>query len=869
MRWKIFAGAQGSKIVQTISIWYIAIFISLFLIGIIAVPAIFRLDSIAKDIYTHPFIVGNAATELQYEISLMRNIMLKSFFSENQNEIKKLLSEVDEIDKQADKNIKVIQENFLGDKAKVNEIGSLLEKWREIRKKEFNYLLGEDKQRAANLRNRIDQEIYIPINILVTSLVNSERHKVVTFVLESESTMNLIIVSLVFLIFLILISGFFILVRVVKIQKESEHAVNIEREQYLIEARIFAEEELLRNKNKLKILADNVPAIVSMVDQNLKFQFVNKRFVEIFKTSSEECIGRNVKDIIGDKIFSKVEENYKFALKGTAITFESIFELKDGQERYFEIKYTPFIEDDEQTGVIVLSHDITDRKHSEINLLKAKEEAEIANRLKSEFLANMSHEIRTPMNAILGFSEILKDKIGKDPLVLDYLSGIQKSGKNLISLINDILDLAKIEAGKLEIVYSPVNLFAVIHDIQQIFSLQTIQKNLKFEITIDEKLPKSILIDELRLRQVLFNLIGNAVKFTEKGGVYVNVLHLSRGSDSSCIDLVIDIKDTGIGIAEYELDAIFSPFIQQAGQDAMRFGGSGLGLSITRKLVEMMGGTITVESKIGLGSTFRVHIPELEISSLTHNSKEKDFEIANISFDKAKILLVEDIESNRKVVTGFLEQWNFTILEAANGRLALEILEKESVDLILMDMQMPEMDGKTTSLIIKKNDRLKSIPILVLTATSLKEVVEDILTFADGYLCKPITRVELIRELARFLPHNKNNPTMQESNANPDTLLKEISNSIFANPLSSDLIYRLKNWFHESESARKSLQTNKLIFFVSELIRIGVDSRLTPLVQFSSDLLQLIKSFSIPDVAYRLQVLEKIQYNILHSSEES
>ena len=238
---------------------------------------------------------------------------------------------------------------------------------------------------------------------------------------------------------------------------------------------------------------------------------------------------------------------------------------------------------------------------------------------------------------------------------------------------------------------------------------QTMQKRLNFEITIDEKLPKSLLIDELRLRQVLFNLIGNAVKFTEKGEIKVKVIYIPKGGDSSSIDLVIEIHDTGIGIPDQEIDSIFEPFIQQSGQDVMRFGGSGLGLSITKKLVEMMGGTISVTSKLGVGSIFRIYIQELEISSLAHNGKEHDLEISNIKFDPARILLVEDIESNRKVVTGFLERFHFTIMEAQNGRIALELLATNSFDLILMDMQMPELDGKSTSLLLKRHPKYKDI----------------------------------------------------------------------------------------------------------------------------------------------------------------
>ncbi|MBP9165609.1 MAG: response regulator, partial [Leptospiraceae bacterium] len=764
--------------------------------------------------------------------------------------------EIDLVEITARENISVIKRNFLGDKEKVIEMERLFDKWKEVRKLEYQYLLSGQRVSAEKLRKEVEEEIFNPMNLLILYVIDFAKNKVASFVLESEETMKRVILSLLLLIFMVLGSGFFIMKRVIRLQTQTEKEATAEREEYLIESRLFAEQELVKNKNQLKLIADNVPASVSMVNVNLEFQFINKRFAEIHRVSFEECIGKTVADIMGQSAYDKVHINYTRALLGEAVTYENLFDLKDGTSRYFEIKYTPFYEDERQTGVVILSHDITERKMSEVNLVKAKEEAEIANRLKSEFLANMSHEIRTPMNAILGFSEILKDKVGTDPVVLDYLSGIQKSGKNLISLINDILDLAKIEAGKLDIVYSPVNLFSVIQDVRQIFSLQTMQKRLNFEIAIDEKLPKSLLIDELRLRQVLFNLIGNAVKFTEKGEIKVKVIYIPKGGDSSSIDLVIEIHDTGIGIPEQEIDSIFEPFIQQSGQDVMRFGGSGLGLSITKKLVEMMGGTISVTSKLGVGSIFRIYIQELEISSLAHNGKEHDLEISNIKFDPARILLVEDIESNRKVVTGFLERFHFTIMEAQNGRIALELLATNSFDLILMDMQMPELDGKSTSLLLKRHPKYKDIPILILTASAMKENVQEILTFADGYLCKPISKLELINEIALFLPHQRKTFEQKRVEFTEKNFLISMKDFLLANPIEVEFKKDLDQWFVDSDSARKSLQTNKLTVFIDSLKRLGEKFKVDPLIQFSDNLLRLIKNFSIPEISEALRLLE-------------
>lgn len=993
MKWEFLGRYKSSKTIQLISIWYFTILLALAVIGFTAIPSILQLDKINKDIYTHPFSVSNAAIELRYNLNQIRSHMLKVFIATDKDEIKRLSDEIDSFEGIINRNQIIIRQKFLGDMGKVIEMERLLTEWKLIRKKEFESILSGKNENARNLIKGIGTDNFIQLNQILNYIINYAQTKAESFIYDSEKTMSATLISLSLLVVYILGSGVFVLEKVIQFQKDSQRVANKLKEHFLVEAKIQAEMELSKNKNQLKIITDNIPAIISLVDRNLKFQFVNKRFCELFHITAEECIGKKVIDVLGRPIFEKVYPNYLKALSGDVITYENSFAIKDGKLRHFEIKYTPYIEKGKQLGIIVLSQDVTERKHSEEvlrdseirlresiqnspypimmhaedgevillsnawmeitgytindiptikawtdraygedaaairkqidrlyrlnsiekegefqiktaygdirtwefqsqplpklkdgrlvtlssavditdtrkneeNLRKARDESEIANRLKSEFLANMSHEIRTPMNAILGFAEILKDKVGNNPVVIEYLTGIQKSGKSLIDLINDILDLAKIEAGRLDIVYSPVNLFSIINEVKQIFSLQTNQKRLDFEIAIDEKLPRGLLLDELRLRQVLFNLIGNAVKFTEKGSIKINVICIAKNRESSSIDLVIEIQDTGFGIAEYELDSIFEPFKQQEGQDIMKFGGSGLGLSITRKLVEMMDGTITVESKLGVGSKFSIYMKGLEISSLVNSSQDFETEVSHITFDKSKILLVEDIESNRKVVTGFLEKQNLVIIEAQNGKKALEVLEKENFDLILMDMQMPEMDGKKTSQFLKKEERYNDIPIIILTASAMKENIKDIMNFADGYLCKPITRYELINELARFLPHKKEEteePAYEPKMGNVLDLFKEYRES---NNIDSGFKKEFDEWFTESDNARKSLNTNKLIQYFTELKQISEKYNIEPLATLASNLLQLTKTFSIARIADELSDLDSIHTLIISS----
>jgi len=440
--------------------------------------------------------------------------------------------------------------------------------------------------------------------------------------------------------------------------------------------------------------------------------------------------------------------------KGEVKNYETRFNKKD--LNIIEVSINAHVVKDENGKILYnegILYDVTEKKLAE-DLRISRDASEAANRAKSEFLANMSHEIRTPMNAILGFSELLSEMVKEDQQK-EYLSSIMASGKTLLGLINDILDLSKIEAGRLEINYEAVNPHEIFNEIKAIFTQKMSEKGLKFITEIDPSLPRGLILDEIRLRQVLFNLVGNAVKFTEKGHIKISVNNEYPHAERSKLDLIIAVGDTGMGIPPDQQELIFEAFRQQKGQRAGKFGGTGLGLTITKRLVEMMNGRISVKSKKGEGSVFTIHLKDVSVAALKEKAGEiLDDEAGSIKFKKAKILVADDILSNRKLLRSFLKIYGFTIIEAENGREALDLAAAEKPDLVLLDFQMPVMNGYEALKIFKKDEKLKSIPVVAVTASAMKQEEDEIKNAGcDGFLSKPLSINDLVNELKRFIPY--------------------------------------------------------------------------------------------------------------------
>ncbi len=404
--------------------------------------------------------------------------------------------------------------------------------------------------------------------------------------------------------------------------------------------------------------------------------------------------------------------------------------------------------------------DITERKQMEKELIEnekslkeAKVKAEQASKTKSEFLANMSHEIRTPMNAILGFSEVLLNKI-KEKEYKNYLYSILASGRTLLSLINDILDLSKIEAGKLEMSYGPVNLDIIMQEMRQIFSQKTKEKNLPFKVEISKKISCGLMLDETRIRQMLFNLIGNAIKFTDKGYINLSVL-TNPTEDNRKVQLIIKVEDTGIGIPLADQKKIFEAFRQQSSTTSRKFGGTGLGLSITQRLVEKMNGTISLESKPDKGSIFTVILNDVEITEKVNNLRDKSaLETDSIVFDPATIMVIDDYEDNITMLKSLIDRKNLKFMVSNSGETALKLLKTRKPCIIFLDIKLKGISGYQVLEEIRKTPSLKKIPVIAYTASVLKDDVEKQKNYSfDGFMQKPISKNMVFTELTKFLPY--------------------------------------------------------------------------------------------------------------------
>lgn len=421
------------------------------------------------------------------------------------------------------------------------------------------------------------------------------------------------------------------------------------------------------------------------------------------------------------------------------------------EEKYFSLTITPLLGN---SYVNVYATDITGRIHIQRELLAAKNTAEESQHAGEQFLAKMSHEIRTPMNGIIGLTDILL-KEGGTKQQLEYLGLIKQSADNLLVIINDILDLSKIRSGKIQFENIDINLRTLFKTLYAATLPKAAEKNIAYNYTVDEHIPEFVKGDSVRLNQIMLNLISNAIKFTQKGRIQFGAALVSQ-TDNKLL-LQFKVEDSGIGIAEKDQSKIFETYTQAGTDTTRKFGGTGLGLPIVKQLVEMQGGSIQLQSQPGVGSIFSFTLPfnpsenkkTVKVQETSHSDKEENNQLNGLS-----VLLVDDNHINRLLVTHLLQQKGYTILEAGSGKEAIEKLKEEDIDIVLMDISMPDMDGLEATRIIRKMEPayIRQIPVIAMTAHAFKEQIQEALDAGmNDYISKPFKPEEMFEKIEKLL----------------------------------------------------------------------------------------------------------------------
>lgn len=530
-----------------------------------------------------------------------------------------------------------------------------------------------------------------------------------------------------------------------KVASERLHQINED-----LERRVAARtHELLQNEMQLRGITNVMPNLVGYLDRDARFLFANEACRNWLAPSKASIVGYKLGLLLEPHLYADLVPHIKNVLSGVTTTFERNG-IRDNKSFSFLVTFAPeFDENKHVNRFILVATDIQDQKRIENELKIAKENADIANSAKSAFLANMSHEIRTPLGAVLGFSDLIVSSEMSPAERQKSVEAIKRNGMLLSNIINDILDLSKVEANKLDIEQIQIPLDEVISDISTLLNLEAAQKGVRFQIIQEGDLPYSIKTDPLRLRQILLNIVGNAIKFTDKGSVEVAIKQTLPNR------IVFVVKDTGRGIAPEHISKLFAPFSQADASTTRKYGGTGLGLILSKKLAQALSGDVVLtESTLGIGSTFTITIDHETPKQSDQVKDSNEVEAAahattSNSLLNHNILLVDDSPDNQVLVGRFLEMAGATVHTAKNGREGVDLAQKGDYDLILMDLQMPEMDGYQALKLLKDSGYSK--PIIALTAHAMQE--ERRRCLESGFiehLSKPIDRHVLIRAVVQY-----------------------------------------------------------------------------------------------------------------------
>jgi PAS domain S-box-containing protein len=594
-------------------------------------------------------------------------------------------------------------------------------------------------------------------------------------------------------------------------------------------ARKQAEEALAHETARLNAIFEGSSHLMWSVNKRLMLTSFNHEYTELLEQElqikpqlnfSTERMGFQ---LVAPNERRPLEDKYKLAFRGQKQHFELELATRNGEQKWLEIYLNPIQSGGTIGEVSGIARDITDLKKYQAELVEAREQAEHSLKVKEQFLANMSHEIRTPMNGVIGMVDLLSDSpLNEDQH--DYLQTIRKSSETLLHILNDILDLAKIEAGKMVLHPADLVIEDLLDRLMALFTPIAHQKGNKVSYTLDKSVPKVVIADETRLLQILSNLTSNALKFTENGTVKISVSTVQL--TDSHVDLMVRVTDSGIGISHKDLKKLFSAFQQLDNSTSKNYGGTGLGLAISREFCKMMDGEIGVESEEGKGSTFwfSVQLPIGDPMKISAKLKADRFDISGTLKEvHARILLVDDNATNRKVASQILIKAGCVVETAKSGKEAIECLSHDQAfDLVLMDIQMPEMDGMQTTRQLK--DSISNLPpIVAMTAYAMKEDRERFLAAGmDDYLAKPIRAQQLIQIVGKWVHDGHAPEHVLDDLSNEvvdEEVLKSLSDAVGGDPLFVGGM--LKEFIEEAEqqiaNAEKAYAVNDCKGVQSEL----------------------------------------------------
>ncbi|MES2803787.1 MAG: response regulator [Bdellovibrionota bacterium] len=530
--------------------------------------------------------------------------------------------------------------------------------------------------------------------------------------------------------------------------------------------KVIAEERLRQNEKQLKVITDIIPASLTYITPDLKFSFSNQVSSEWFK---KPLVNELVETVFGLEISNQIKKNLSRLNHGEQVVFESVL-IGPTSPQFVSVAVSPELENGTVHGYVCLMTDITESKMYEEDLKNAKRDAESANNAKSQFLANMSHEIRTPLNAIMGLSELLQTDYKDEKDRILWLKKITRNSEHLKKVIDEILDLSKIEAGKLQLKIAKFSIPHIIAQVKSILSPLANEKKLSLNFQTEGPIPEKIISDSSKIQHILLNLLGNAIKFTSQGTITLTVKLVAENSVS---ELHFSVLDTGIGMSSEEVKHLFEPFTQVDSSMTRRFGGTGLGLTLAKQLAKALGGDVILHSSTpGQGSTFVAKIKTGDISTSAmitsfDNLLSEPIDFVDVPSEKTlvakpnisdfKVLLVEDSLDNQLLVQNFLEMEGVLVDLASDGQEGMQKAEQGEHDLVIMDIQMPVMDGYTATSTLRQHGYKK--PIVAFTAHAFEDERERCLSmgFTD-FLSKPIKKRELVECIAKYRSGHLTNP---------------------------------------------------------------------------------------------------------------